>query len=151
MMNPLRNFYTSWSIIGMIRSFFGVSIGFDPLLCKRPNEVAPATLYSTKEMDGLKLNWYSNKIFLNPPFGEMKKWAPKVMHEYSVLYEGHVKDAFVLVLFREATWLTQLLSTAMLAHLPTKEKENLHFGRIGKITLPSVIWLYCDTSDLNQK
>ena len=135
----------------MIRSFFGVSIGFDPLLCKRPNEVAPATLYSTKEMDGLKLNWYSNKIFLNPPFGEMKKWAPKVMHEYSVLYEGHVKDAFVLVLFREATWLTQLLSTAMLAHLPTKEKENLHFGRIGKITLPSVIWLYCDTSDLNQK
>jgi hypothetical protein len=72
-------------------------------------------------MDGLKLNWDSNKIFINPPFAEMKEWAPKIIHEASVLHDGREKEVFVLVPYREATWLTQLLSKARLALLPTKK------------------------------
>ena len=113
--------YTSRSIIGKIRSYFGDSIGLDPASCKRANDVVRATQYFTKEMDGLKLNWDSNKIFINPPFAEMKEWAPKIIHEASVLHDGREKEVFVLVPYREATWLTQLLSKARLALLPTKK------------------------------
>jgi hypothetical protein len=122
------------------RSYFGGCIELDPASCKEANKVVGARRIFTKENDGLEQSWNAHRIYVNPPFAEMSKWAPKIVHEAGVLHDGKRKELFAMVPYREAAWVSQLLPKAQLALLPIR-KPTFWSGRKAHVTIRDPIML----------
>jgi hypothetical protein len=125
-----QELYTSKEIVDAVRSYLG-DIQLDPALCARANWTVKANRFFVKTddskgcprrfIDGLAQHWDAHRIFVNPPFGEMTRWAEKILHESRALHEGKRKEIFALVPFRESEWMRQMLQHATLALLPHKK------------------------------
>jgi len=115
--------YTKSGIISTIRSYFGGVIELDPASCAVANRTVRARRYLTKEMDGLKQEWSANRIFVNPPFCDLKQWAQKIKYEAGLLHNGRPKEMFVIVPCRETEWMKELLPSTTAVLMPHKRMQ----------------------------
>ena len=113
--------YTPRSLVNKIRSYYGGKIELDPSSCELANEVVRAERYFSREEDGSKMPWEANKIFINPPYGDMNTWTPKIINESKSLFEMRKKEIFALVPARETKWYEQLLPVATAALMPHRK------------------------------
>jgi hypothetical protein len=113
--------YTPKSLIQKVRHYYGGHIELDPASCSLANKVVRAHRYFSREENGLEQPWEANKIFINPPYGDMNLWTTKIIDESKSLYEMREKEIFVLVPVREAKWYEQLLPVATAALMPHKK------------------------------
>jgi len=120
-MDDSAEIYTSKHLIKKIRDYYGGYIELDPASCASANKVVQAMQYYSREENGLEKSWEANKIFINPPYGDMNLWTPKIINESKSLYEMKEKEMFVLVPVREAKWYEQLLPAATAALMPHKK------------------------------
>lgn len=125
--------YTKAGTISTVRSYFGGVIELDPASCAAANRTVRARRYITKEMDGLKQEWAASRIFVNPPFCDLKQWAQKIKYEAGLLHNGLPKELFVVVPCRETEWMKELLPSATAVLMPHKRmqfwserKENIY-------------------------
>ena len=84
-------------------------------------------------MDGLKQEWAASRIFVNPPFCDLKQWAQKIKYEAGLLHNGTSKELFVVVPCRETEWMKELLPSTTAVLMPHKRmqfwserKENIY-------------------------
>ena len=125
--------YTKASVIEAVRSYFGGVIELDPASCAAANRTVRARRFITKEMDGLKQEWAASRIFVNPPFCDLKQWAQKIKYEAGLLHNGARKELFVVVPCRETEWMKDLLPSTTAVLMPHKRmqfwserKENIY-------------------------
>ena len=96
-----EEWFTPPQYIQAAREVMG-TIQLDPASCAEANEIVKAFRYFTKEQDGLKQDWTSSTIFLNPPYGKQNNksnqslFANKLIQEYKA---GNVEQAILLVNF----------------------------------------------------
>ena len=115
--------YTKSGTISAIRSYFGGVIELDPASCAVANRTIRARRFFTKEMDGLKQDWSANRIFVNPPFCDLKQWTEKIKYEAGVLHNGKPKEMFVIVPCRETEWMKELLPSTTAVLMPHKRMQ----------------------------
>jgi phage N-6-adenine-methyltransferase len=85
--------YTPAKYIEAVRSVLG-EIDLDPASCEEANRVVKATVFFTKDDDGLAKEWVG-RVWLNPPYGdEVGKFIAKLTSEINA---GNVDAAVVLV------------------------------------------------------
>jgi hypothetical protein len=83
-------YYTPIEIVNAAREVMG-GIDLDPASSEIANRSIGATVFFTKEHDGLSQKW-TGKVWLNHPFSREgnRLWIEKLMHEY---YEDNFQEA----------------------------------------------------------
>jgi phage N-6-adenine-methyltransferase len=94
--NGKDEWYTPRHIVERAIAFFG-EIDLDP--CSNSHEApnVPAHRLFTAQDDGLTLSWKGDRpqrVWLNPPYSENRKWANKVVSEWG---EGNIEEILILV------------------------------------------------------
>lgn len=71
------------------------------------DKTAKCALYYTKEQDGLAQFWYGHRVFVNPPYSEIKLWVEKAIYE---VHHNDCKIAVMLLPSRTGmSWFTDLV------------------------------------------
>lgn len=98
--------YTPSEYVASARQVMG-NIDLDPASCELANEIVKAAKYYTQAEDGLMQEW-SGRVFMNPPYGLVEKFAKKLIEELS-----RVEQAIVLVNnATETEWFNELVKRA---------------------------------------
>lgn len=86
--------YTPREILGKVREVLG-TIDCDPASCREAQELVGASVWYSKENDGLGKPWVGT-VFLNPPYSRGLMWAfiRALIRERE---EGHCREAVVLL------------------------------------------------------
>ena len=92
------DYYTDASIIHAVRRVMG-GIDLDPASHPLANQVVEAGRFHTVADDGLSHDW-KGRVWLNPPFGQWDRWAPKVISEWD---SGRVEELCLLAATRTTT------------------------------------------------
>lgn len=105
--------YTPAKYIMAAREVMG-SIDLDPASSSMANETVKASLYYSKEDNGLAKPWFG-RVWLNPPFGRIQTpghkmnqglWIRKLLQEWK---RGHVTQAILLTTCRpDTSWFADL-------------------------------------------
>jgi len=74
------DYYTNRRIIACVQRLYNGVIDLDPASCATANATVEATRFYSREDDGLAFPW-QGKVWLNPPFSQWRRWAPKVLDE----------------------------------------------------------------------
>lgn len=91
--------FTPAEYIEAARAVLG-NIELDPASCALANETVQATRYYTEEADGLRQDWTSATLWMNPPYGKVngksnqEVWSAKLLAEYRT---GRVQAAIMLL------------------------------------------------------
>jgi DNA N-6-adenine-methyltransferase (Dam) len=80
-------------IIEPVRAFYGGQINCDPATNLVAQKIVRATIYYTKQQNGLEREWRGN-TFLNVPYSNLGPWVNKLISEHDA---GHVTEAVCLV------------------------------------------------------
>lgn len=90
---------TPHKYVRAIRQFWAGSIGLDP--CSNPYSIVHADIeYMLPEHDGLKEEWNSRTIYVNPPYGTDKERGTSIKNWLAKCAESHIKygaDVIALV------------------------------------------------------
>lgn len=90
------DFYTHPTIIAAARDAM-CGIDLDPASCKEANLTVGATRFIGEIDNGLLHPW-AGRVWCNPPYGDWKTWAPKIVEEL-----GNVEQLCLLVTTRSIT------------------------------------------------
>lgn len=90
--NRTDNWNTPNEFIIDILKFFDNSIDLDP--CSDHIGNIPAKKRYTKEEDGLSHEWIANKVYMNHPYSESKRWIPYAVNQYK---KGNAKELILLI------------------------------------------------------
>jgi phage N-6-adenine-methyltransferase len=82
------------TIIRMVKKAFNGPIGLDPATFPAAQKIVRAQQYFTKEDDGLSREWWTDTLFLNPPYSAATEWVFKGLREYR---SGRTKRAIALL------------------------------------------------------
>jgi hypothetical protein len=109
-LNDSRDEYgTPPPIVECVRAFYGGQIDCDPASNEAAQRIVRATIYYTKERDGLKQEWRGD-TFLNGPYSDLGPWVNKLLSEYEV---GHVTQGIALTNAAVGTdWFNLLFNAA---------------------------------------
>lgn len=88
--NREQTVFTPWEILHIAQETMG-AIMLDPCAAREHNTTAHDNYYHP-EQDGLELPWV-NGTYVNPPFGDLKRWLEKSVHEY----QRGVREQLLLV------------------------------------------------------
>lgn len=90
---------TPHKYVKAIRQFWAGSIGLDP--CSNPYSIVHADIeYMLPEHDGLKEEWNSRTIYVNPPYGTDKERGTSIKNWLAKCAESHIQygaDVIALV------------------------------------------------------
>ena len=103
-----NEWYTPSEYIEAARSVMG-GIDLDPASCEIAQTVVKADVYLTKIENGLAQRWIRERVWLNPPYGDIEPWVAKLIAEFD---DGHfVKQAIIVVNnATETGWFQSLLA-----------------------------------------
>lgn len=86
--------YTPQKVIEAVLECFDNVIDLDPCSNSQHSPNVPAKNHYIVEDDGLTQPWKAEKVYMNPPYSEVKVWLQKLIAEYDV---GNVTEAIALV------------------------------------------------------
>jgi hypothetical protein len=96
-------------IVEIVRAFYGGQIGCDPASNEVAQRTVRATIYYTKQQNGLEQPW-PGKTFLNGPYSDLGPWVNKLLSEYDA---GHATEVIALTNAAVGTeWFNVLLAAA---------------------------------------
>lgn len=86
--------YTPKEIVDAVLECFGGKIDLDPCSNSRESPNVPAINHFTKTDDGLKQDWRSQAVYVNPPYSQVRLWVQKGIQEY---LDGRADEIILLV------------------------------------------------------
>lgn len=104
-----NEWYTPQYIIDKVREVMGGIIDCDPATSRKANDTVEASVYWTKEDNGLEQQWCGN-VFMNPPYSQplISQFSEAVVEK---LESGEIEQAIVLVNnATETGWFQGMLS-----------------------------------------
>jgi hypothetical protein len=113
-----QEWYTPAHVLDRVIELFGGEIDLDPCSNSHESPSVPALAHFTAEDDGLAQSW-SGKVFINPPYCDVKKWVRKLLDEYA---SGRVTEALLLVPSRTDTKWASLLRNAPRCYLTGRQR-----------------------------
>jgi hypothetical protein len=124
-------YFTPPKYIALARDVLGV-IDLDPASCIEAQKIVQATRYFTKEIDGLKQEWFG-KIWLNGPFNRLKAFIEKLIQEYE---SGRATEAITVTPSNtSAQWFQTAIGAASAVCFPSKNIAFIHKtkGQMGQM------------------
>jgi len=127
-----NEWYTPGEYVAMAREVMG-SIDLDPASCEEANKVVDATVFYTKEDDGLSKEWAGN-LWVNPPYS--RDLMPAFIEKLKVSYiDGDVESAILLSHNNTDTqWFHNIAAVSSAICFP---KKRIKFYRDEEIAAPT--------------
>lgn len=144
-------YYTPKPWIDRVRFVLG-SIDLDPASCEKANKTVGASVFYTKDDDGMEQSWKAKNLFINPPYGRgvTLKFALKFLLEFKL---GHFENGIMLVNSNTQTKWFQALMKICMAALPSKRISFIDEKGIKQSSPPNanVFFLLSKDKDVQQR
>lgn len=126
-----QDWQTPIEIFRWIEEELGFKFTLDPCTSE-DNPLRTPKFYTIKD-DGLKQNWKGETVYINPPYGELRRWVRKAHHE------AQDRDTTVVGLLplRTPSYMRKYIFNNMSLHLHTlRYGRQLYNGQIGFYFMP---------------
>jgi hypothetical protein len=135
---PSDEHYTPPVYLERVRRVLDGGIDLDPCAPTDPNaRTVPATRHWTREDDGLSQPWEGDRVFVNPPYSDLKSWSEKLAYE---LQRGQPSQVIALVpAYTDTGWWNLLMEQRPIICL---HRGRIRFHRGTHAARFSSAWLY---------